>query len=197
MRYENQTRATRPSGCGAKAGSIVGGPSGGQVSVSSDSSCTLVITMAEGAVAPNAWSCWMNNLTTPTSVMQQWLGGASSPQAAASAILSIIDSSFNGITMMPGAEGTVTLSNFTAGGLSTATGAVVTVTIKDAKIVLVQITHAGYDAVTGTLTAGTAVVAGSGITASDVSFMSAASNIAAVFTGTPGDGVLNYGCMAY
>jgi len=69
------------SGCSA-GGPEKGGPSAGQFTIGSSppTSCSIVVSMGQGAATANGWSCWMNDLTAHTSLGQSGFNITSSPQ---------------------------------------------------------------------------------------------------------------------
>lgn len=64
------------SGCSATT--TVGGAATGQFASGTTGTCTAVITIAgaTGETAPNGWSCWANDLTTPADVIHQTASNA-------------------------------------------------------------------------------------------------------------------------
>ena len=58
---------------GCSAGTTVGGATSGQFASGTTGTCTVVITMngATGMTAPNGWSCWANDITTPADLINQ------------------------------------------------------------------------------------------------------------------------------
>jgi hypothetical protein len=57
------------SGCSTS--SLTGGSTTGQFTSGTTGTCTATVTIGGSMTAPTGWSCWVNDLTTPTDVIHQ------------------------------------------------------------------------------------------------------------------------------
>jgi len=58
------------SAAGCTAVNATGGSTAGKFQVNLTGVCTATVTMGTGQTAPNGWTCWASNLTTPNAVRQ-------------------------------------------------------------------------------------------------------------------------------
>lgn len=67
---------TKFTASGCSNGTTVGGATAGRFASGITGACTVTITMGNSATAPNGWSCWASDQTTPANIFDQTTGGS-------------------------------------------------------------------------------------------------------------------------
>ena len=73
-----ESAGTKFTATGCSNSATVGGATAGSFTSGTTGTCTITISIGEGAVAPNGWSCAASDQTTPANLISQTTGGSTS-----------------------------------------------------------------------------------------------------------------------